>query len=308
MALYFAFVAFFLVSSVIYFLGQLIFGDSRTISRRLNALKEDNVYSQYALEVSKPFLKRLAASCIKWSSKLALRISPAETLEKMKRKLQAAGNPYGIDVGAFMGLKVLSVFLLSLFGIFLSLNKGFGQVLKTGLSFGIAGYLIPEVWLNSRVAARKAEIQQDLPDVLDLLTVSVEAGLGFDAAIGKVVEKSRGALAQEFARLLQEIRVGRPRREALRELSDRLQVEDFSTFTATLIQADQLGVSIGKILRIQSETMRMRRRQRAEEAAMKAPVKILIPMVFFIFPVLLIVLLGPAILNLITVFRESGAF
>lgn len=307
MALYFAFVSFLTVSSATYLVGQYVYGNSRNVSRRLDALKKDRVYSQYELEVSKPFLQRIVASCIKWSSELALRFSSATTGDKLKRKLQAAGNPLGFDFAEFMGFKVLVILFLSLFGVLLSLNKGLGQIVKTGLAFGIMGYLIPEVWLNSKVRTRKSEIQQELPDVLDLLTVSVEAGLGFDSAISKVVEKSKGALAQEFSRLLQEIRVGRPRREALRELSDRLQVEDFSTFAATLIQADQLGVSIGKILRIQSDTMRTKRRQRAEEAAMKAPVKILIPMVFFIFPVLLIVLLGPAILNLITAFRESGA-
>jgi tight adherence protein C len=137
-----------------------------------------------------------------------------------------------------------------------------------------------------------------LPDVLDLLTVSVEAGLGFDQAVVKVIEKFKGPLAEEFHRTLQEVRMNKPRREALRALADRVGIDDLTAFIAALIQADQLGVSIAKVLRIQSDQMRIKRRQRAEEQAQKASIKMLFPLIFFIFPAMFIVLLGPAVLSM----------
>jgi len=153
--------------------------------------------------------------------------------------------------------------------------------------------------LEQKIARRKANLMHELPDVLDLLTVSVEAGLGFDGALIKLSEKMKGDMVDEFTRMLQEMRIGVPRREALRSLAKRCNTQDVTLFTGALIQADQLGVSIAKVLRIQSVEMRDKRRQRAEEQAMKAPVKMLFPLVFFIFPAILIVLLGPALLQII---------
>ena len=160
------------------------------------------------------------------------------------------------------------------------------------------GWLIPDFGLKAKSDRRQVQIQKSLPDTLDLLCVSVEAGLGFDAAVAKVVEKSTGPLAEEFGRLLQEIRMGKPRRAALKDMAHRSQVEDLSTFITAIIQADQLGVSIGNVLNIQSQEMRRKRRQRAEEAAMKAPIKMLFPLIFFIFPALFVVLLGPALIQI----------
>lgn len=146
-------------------------------------------------------------------------------------------------------------------------------------------------------------MSKELPDVLDLLTVSVESGLGFDAALQKVVRKTKGPLSNEFNKTLQEIKMGKARRDALRDLANRTGVEDLSTFIGAIIQADQLGVSIGNVLRIQSKQMRQIRKQRIEEKAMKAPIKMLLPMVFFIFPTLFLVLLGPAAIQLIESLR-----
>lgn len=160
---------------------------------------------------------------------------------------------------------------------------------------GMIGYILPGIWLDRKIKERKKNILKALPDALDLLCISVEAGLAFDLALQRVAQKWDNELSREFQRVLQDIRLGRTRREALRDLVTRTGVEDVQTFVSAVIQADQLGVSMSKILRIQSDQLRVRRRQRAEEAAQKAPVKMLIPMVFLIFPALFVVILGPAV-------------
>jgi tight adherence protein C len=157
------------------------------------------------------------------------------------------------------------------------------------------GYMVPGIWLSRKIKARRKEIQLALADVIDLLTISVEAGLGFDPAMQRVVEKWQNALTQEFGRMLSEMRIGKSRREAMKEMTKRCNVDDLNVFISSIIQADQLGVSITQVLRVQSQQMRMRRRQRAEEQAHKAPIKMLFPMVFLIFPALYIVILGPAV-------------
>lgn len=164
--------------------------------------------------------------------------------------------------------------------------------------------LYPSMTLNSKIRVRQKEILKSLPDVMDLLTVSVEAGLNFDAALSRVVEKMPGTLSREFETVLQEIKVGRSKKDALYDMADRLSVQDLRSFIAAVVQADQLGVSLGRVLRIQAEQIRLNRKQRIQEQAMKAPVKILIPMVIFIFPVIFIVLLGPVAINLIDMFSN----
>ncbi len=166
----------------------------------------------------------------------------------------------------------------------------------------LIGLLFPNYWLKKQIKQRKEEIIRSLPDVLDLIMVSVEAGLGFDAALLKVVEKQNNVLAQEFNLVLQEVRMGRPRREALKDMAKKNNVDDLSNVIASLVQADQLGISMGNVLRNQSKQIRQNRRQRAHEQAQKAPVKIMIPLVFFIFPSIFIVILGPAVIQIIEVF------
>jgi tight adherence protein C len=166
------------------------------------------------------------------------------------------------------------------------------------------GYYLPMMNLSSKISRRQAQVVRGLPDALDLMVICVEAGLGFDAAMGKVYDKWDNEIANAFGRVIQEIQLGKTRRDALRDMSTRLDVPDFSNFASSIIQADQLGVSIGKILRIQSDQMRIKRRQRAQEKAHQAPVKMMIPMTFFIFPSIWIVLLGPALLQIL----ELGMF
>jgi tight adherence protein C len=163
--------------------------------------------------------------------------------------------------------------------------------------------MMPGIWLSRRTKQRKYEITRALPDAIDLLTISVEAGLGFDPALGRVVEKWDNALTRELGRMLSEMRMGASRRDAMRDVVARVNVDDLNTFMGAVIQADQLGVSISQVLRVQSKQMRQRRRQRAEEQAHKAPLKMLFPMVFLIFPTIYIVILGPAIPRLVESFR-----
>jgi tight adherence protein C len=191
------------------------------------------------------------------------------------------------------------------FAIVLTL-AGSGPVqYRVGLPFVLAalGWIVPNAWLSRRISQRKRAIQRALPDAIDLLVISVEAGLGFDQALLRVVEKWDNELTREFARTLSEMRMGIPRRQALRDLARRVNVDDLNVFIASLVQADQLGVSISQVLRAQANQMRLRRRQRAQELAHKAPIKMIFPMVFLIFPALYVVILGPAIPRIVEAFR-----
>jgi tight adherence protein C len=195
---------------------------------------------------------------------------------------------------------VVALLLAQLMGMSALLFKG----IALGAGFFLGRYL-PDVWLNNKLKARQKELRLALPNALDLLTISVEAGLGFDAAIGRLTEKFKNALSDEFAQVLNEIRLGRPRLEALDDMGRRSGVEELHTFIQALIQSEQLGVGIAKVLRIQSEEMRRRRRQRAEEQAAQAPLKMLFPMIGCIFPTLFIVLMGPAVIIIIHTFQHK---
>lgn len=193
---------------------------------------------------------------------------------------------------------------LILFAFYSLLHVNFFMKISAFFFGFLMGYLFPRSWQKAQIKKKRAEIEKSLPDVLDLLTVSVEAGLGFDAALLKVVEKQKGALAEEFFKVLQEIKMGRPRRDALKDLSKRHPIEDLSNLIAALVQADQLGIPIAGVLRNQSKQIRQKHRQRTEEKAQKAPVKMMIPLVFFIFPSIFIIILGPAVIQIIDMFAK----
>jgi tight adherence protein C len=204
----------------------------------------------------------------------------------------------------FTGLRLVCAVLfggLALAVMFVSraplLNQTFATVIASAL-----GYFLPTIWLGLKIRSRQTSILRALPDALDLLTISVEAGLGFDAAMAKVTEKWSDDLSQAFSRVLVEIQMGTVRRVALRSMANRTDVSELTSFVAAIIQADQLGVSLARVLHIQSEQMRIRRRQRAEEMANKAPIKMMVPLVFLIFPALFVVLLGPALPSLMNAF------
>lgn len=287
-------------------LANLFGKDKKLIQTRLaKFVVKDHKRELLNAELDKPFLERVIYPILKFVSGFFSRFMPERRINILIQELLFAGNPGNLTPSEFLGIQYTLAFgLPSLLAVVL-ISLGFegAKLLISVGAFGITGFYLPRLYLKHRSRQRKDEIEKTLPDALDLLTVSVEAGLGFDSALAKVSAKTKGSLAQEFIRVLQEIKMGKPRRDALRDLTLRCQSDDLANFISSIIQADQLGVSIGNVLRLQSEQMRLAKRQRSEEKAMKAPVKMLIPLVLFIFPTLFIVLLGPA---LIQIFQTLG--
>ena len=252
------------------------------------------------MELNQPFYERVMRPMIQRLARTRSR-QEGGAIAKIDAKLEKAGYPGGLRGADWVGVKMLSllgfVVLGALLGLLLS-GGSIPMVLMFGLVGGAIGYIAPEFWLGRKIKARGLAMTLQLPDALDLLTISVEAGLGFDAALAKVVEKMEGPLVEEFRQALAEVRMGRTRREALRDVANRADAQPVSNFVGAIIQAEQLGVPIAKVLQIQSNQLRIERRQRAEEAAAKAPVKMLFPMVGCIFPTIFIVILGPAVVTL----------
>ncbi|MGH7463470.1 MAG: type II secretion system F family protein [Longimicrobiales bacterium] len=259
----------------------------------------EQVVSLEEIEMSMPFSERVIAPMVRGAAEFVKRFTPERTLESTRHKLDLAGNPQNWSPAEFFGCRAILMVVLGgvaflLFSI--AGNEISTTLLVTVVSAGL-GFFLPVLWLGSKIRTRQANIVKSLPDALDLLTVCVEAGLAFDQAMKKVTEKWDNELSLAMARVLQEIQVGRLRRDALRDMANRIELPDVTSFVAAIIQAETLGVSMAKILRIQSDQMRVRRRQRAEEKAHQASIKMLIPMVFLIFPSIWVVLLGPAILQ-----------
>jgi tight adherence protein C len=256
------------------------------------------------IELSAPFSERVLTPVIRGMARFITRFTPKQNVEAVRHKLDLAGNPNDWTVSDFLGVRGLAAIITT--GLFILLALAMRAQPALLLLFvgvgGILGFYLPVLWLGMKIRSRQHDVQRALPDALDLLTISVEAGLAFDSAMAKVAEKWDNALSQAFSRVIAEVRVGKLRREALRDMSDRTDVPDVKNFVAAVIQADQLGVSIAKVLRIQSEQMRIKRRQRAEEKANQAPIKMLIPLAFLIFPSIFIVLLGPTVL----IFMNGG--
>jgi len=255
-------------------------------------------------ELRRPVWERLGKPVWNKLAQIFTRRMNAEKRLYFQRRLQAAGNPGGLGPGEFRLLQYLLALCLGSAGAGSGLLLGLSRFETFFLLFSgvVLGVFSPEIYLGFRIKGRRAGVMRSLPDVLDLLTVSVEAGLSFEIALVKVTERFRGVLAEEFRRVLQEMKLGKPRREALKDMADRVGEEDLISFVGALTQADQLGVSIGNILRLQAEQMRRKRRQRAQEQAMQAPVKMLFPLVFLIFPALFVVLLGPALIQIMRSF------
>lgn len=249
------------------------------------------------LELEAPFYERVIKPMLASVTKFFAKMAPSKGMDKIRQQLVIAGSPYNMGASEFTGVRFMSALVVGVLGVLLTLlmQAGLVQMLMYSLlAFGV-GYIAPVYWLRNRIKKRQKVIVKTLPDAIDLMTISVEAGLAFDGAMQRVADKWNNALSAEFARAIAEMRVGKAKRDALKELVNRTGVSDLSTFIASIIQADQLGVSIAKVLRIQSEQMRIRRRQRAEEQAHKAPILMMIPMVFLIFPATYIVILGPAV-------------
>jgi tight adherence protein C len=258
------------------------------------------------IELSQPFSQRIIVPVARRFGELVMRFTPQNAIQQMSKKLELAGNPGNLDPAVFFALRFLG---LPLGGIFLFLDKIAvpgaimdGKGLLFGIPAAIFGFYLPDLLLQSRIDKRQKEVRKAMPDALDLLTVCVEAGLGFDAAMSRVYENWDNELGRAIGRVVREIQLGKLRREALRDMADRLGIMEMTSFVAAVIQSEQLGVSMAQVLRIQSDQMRIRRRQLAEEEAHKAPLKMLLPLAFFIFPALCIVLMAPAAL----IIMETG--
>jgi tight adherence protein C len=272
------------------------------VQARLTQLGSMQAKNLEELELQAPFVERTMRPLINRLSGSASRYTSQSFTESTEKRLALAGNPNDLRVADWLGIKVVGAVVggIVLFLVFqFLLNTGFPMNLLGGGAGVAIGYIAPEFWLSGRVRKRQHAILLMIPDALDLLTISVRAGLGFDAALGKVVEKMDGPLTDEFRRALAEVRVGKARRDALRDIVPRTEVPALTNFIGAIIQAEQLGVSISKVLQVQSEQLRIERRQRAEEMAAKAPIKMLFPLVGCIFPSLFIVILGPALILIV---------
>jgi tight adherence protein C len=265
------------------------------------------------LEMARPFVDRVLQPVFARLGSVLGNITPQSFMDRMEHKLARAGYPK-TDPMTFMGVKGLAALISGggfvLFYIATRIGLGaHADIVKRLPSFILIvpmfGFLAPDLWLRIKETERKTEISDNLPDLLDLLSVSVEAGLGFEQALMHAAEKLKGAVSHEIRRMLQDMRIGLKHSEALRAMSDRVDLPDMKIFCAALIQSYQLGVSIAEVLRVQSESMRQKRRQRAEEAAMKAPLKMLFPLVLFIFPSMLIIVWGPAMLKLMDALKSG---
>jgi tight adherence protein C len=287
-------------------IGLMMKSERQIIRERMNQHGlNDPAMSSVAAELNQPFRERIILPFLASISQFAARFSPSGSSHAIDEKLIMAGKPWGLGSKEYLGIRVLSVISFTIIGIVASRFTDGGTTGMLVFGFCIAiGMYAPGSIIDHVIAGRQLIIRHVLPEMLDLLTVSVEAGLGLDGAMHKVVEKMNNPLAEEMQRALQEMRVGKMRAEAMRDMADRVQVSELTSFVAALCQADQLGGSISRVLRVQSTAIRARRMQRAREAAAKLPVKLLFPMVIFIFPAIFVVILAP---GAVTIMRSLGA-
>ncbi len=238
-------------------------------------------------------------------ARAAARRTPSQNIEAIDRDLLAAGKPGNLSATDLLGIRIVAAIVGLAMGLYIGSGQGANHPLMHivapvgGLA---AGYFLPNLWLQGRKSRRREQIQHALPDALDMLTICVEAGLAFESGLQRVSMQWSGPLSDEFRRVVGEIRLGVPRAQALRRLAERCGTPDVSSFVAVLVQADSMGTGIAQVLQSQSEQMRVLRRQRAEEKANRAPILVMLPLVFFIFPALFIILLGPAVPKLLQAF------
>jgi tight adherence protein C len=256
----------------------------------------DSHYTRHAPVDTEPTRDAFAA-LPGWLRVLAVRLSPSGIGTTLQRRLDLAGNPSGWTPDRILAAKGLGLFILGGLGALYGVRT-IGMLIVAGGVAATAGFFLPDVLLYNAGIKRQEKIQKALPDALDMLTVCVEAGLGFDAALAQVARNTTGPLAAEFSRVLQEIQIGKSRSLALRAMTERTTVPELRSFVSALVQAGELGITIADVLREQAKEMRLRRRQRAEEKAQKVPVKILFPLVFCLFPSMFIVILGPGALSI----------
>jgi len=279
------------------------------MNRLAEASQRGELTSLEDIELSQPFSERILIPFMRNVGEFSARFTPQKALQDTSRKLELAGNPGQIDAATFLASRfvVAGVFggLMMLISFLAPNPWPLAQVILLVGVFVVLGFFFPQLWLQSVINRRQHNVRKAMPDALDLLTICVEAGLGFDAAMSKVSEKWENELSLAFLRAIREIQLGKPRREALRDMADRIDISEMTSFIAAVIQSEMLGVSLAKVLRIQSDQMRVKRRQRAEEEAHKAPVKMIIPMALLTFPSIMIILLTPAAIQ---ISKSLGAF
>ncbi len=293
-----------LLAAAAYFAGEVVTQPSR---ERQSSVRRAATYGRVRAASSGldrlRFGERVVVPATASMARLALRLNPRVTMESIGTRLLAAGMGRTVTPTAFLAAKGAGAVIGGVVGLILG-----GFVGGASIAFMLAlccaggGFIVPGFYVSMRARKRREEVRSQLPDALDLLAVSVEAGLGFDGAVAKLTEHMDGALAEEFALTLGEMRIGESRHDALKKLAERSSAPEIASFTRAIIQADQLGISLGRLLRVQAADSRLKRQAAAEERAMKSPIKMLFPTVLFIFPAMFIVILGPAFLNLLTIF------
>lgn len=270
-------------------------------ARLAEFIQRGDVTSLEEIELSQPFSQRVLVPLINRIGEFSARFTPQRAIQSTARQMELAGNPWPINAATFLAIRFILGVLLGGLAIAAFIGSTTWTANDKAMLIGgavIGGFYLPHIMLTSRVTRRQKEIRKAMPDALDLLTICVEAGLGFDAAMSKVAEKWETELSLAFARVIREVQLGKVRREALKDMADRLGIAEMTSFVAAIIQSEQLGVSMARVLRIQSDQMRVKRRQRAEEEAHKAPIKMIIPMALLIFPTIMIIILTPAAIQI----------
>jgi len=284
-------------------------------ARRLDAQAVDARVRRYApkhtleeAELSEPFFERAIKPLLQKMVRIAGRLAPQRNIEDLERDLARAGRPFDLTALDFLGGRLLAALPVGLVmgGVVLLFKPSPRLAFFSTLAGGFIGFYAPKVWLWTRIARRQRGIERALPDALDMLVVCLDAGLGFDLALLRIAQRWRHELARELDQVVYEIRAGKPRAEALQDLVTRTGVEDIATFVALVLQAEELGVSVAKVLHIHARQMRILRRYRAEEQARQATIKMLFPLIFLIFPATLAVILGPAVPQLLSVLGGLG--
>ncbi|HEX5807926.1 MAG TPA: type II secretion system F family protein [Anaerolineales bacterium] len=277
-------------------------GDDDPLQTRLaEFIQRGDVASLEEIELSQPFSERVLVPVINRIGEFSARFTPQKAIQDTERKMELAGNPWPINAPTFLAIRFILAVLLGGLAMTAFLGSTAWSTSDKIMFIGgalVGGFYLPHIMLTTKITRRQKEIRNAMPDALDLLTICVEAGLGFDAAMSKVAEKWETELSLAFSRVIREIQLGKLRREALKDMSDRLGIAELTSFVAAIIQSEQLGVSLAKVLRIQSDQMRLKRRQRAEEEAHKAPIKMIIPLALLVFPSIMIIILTPAVISI----------
>lgn len=293
------------VTLIVYLLLVTFFSEEQQVTRRLRRMSEYEASQALQVEpLLRPFSERVGKPVAEGLHRAGAAVAPTGYLESVKHRLMLAGNPRGMEAGRFVIIKFLVAIGVGALFTAVSVLRPLSATtwLLVVLPLIALGFFLPDLWLSSRVSDYRSALRRALPDMLDMLTISVEAGLGFDQAIAKIVRNTSGPLAEQFGRMLQEVQAGVSRSDALRHLAQRTEVPELNGFIMSIVQAEVFGISVSSVLRTQAAEMRLKRRQFAEEAAQKAPVKLVFPLVLCILPATLIVILGPAIISFVTIF------